>query len=560
MMENRVPAPQGREAWYYRYPRGWPLLLFVLTAAVTLLSVVAIERADRDRRQLELERNAAEIATGLQRRAAENIAILAAAAAMFETRQEVTYQEFTNFASGLYSQDDYHGSLGMGWARALDIRVVPGFEAAMRVNLDPDYAVSPRPDPRQRIAVPIVFLSPLSEDNRKAIGFDLYSELNRRTAMEKAISLRQPVMSGPITLVQDRGRPNAAAGFLLFMPVFQNVAGRPRIMGFVYSPFRASEFLMAANQLSLARNAEIALYDERVAPSRVLAWHQIPGKTGASLDRKIEVGHHSWIVRVSLKSTGMISRLSQVVLIAGLLLGLLVMIIAQLIIRRASEDRRTLELMTQQASIRNSLTRELNHRVKNTLANVLSIVALTRRRAVDIDDFADGLGARLRALSATHDLLSQTDWSNAPVSEIVRSELAPYMGGAEGHVTLEGPDISLAPKDAMSLGLAIHELATNAAKYGALSTPSGNVSVTWRFVSSDLAEIRWRESGGPLVAEPEKRGFGRDLIEKIVAHELRSQVDLRFRPEGVECTLQVPVRQLGDFALRASPVTLPPPA
>lgn len=557
-MENRVTAPQGGEAWYDRYPRGWPILLFVLTAAVTLLSVAAIERADRDRHQLELERNAAEIATGLQRRAAENIAILAAGAALFETRQEVTYEEFTDFASGLYSQDDYHGSLGMGWARVLDVRVVPGFEAAMRVNLDPNYVVSPRPDPRQRITIPIVFLSPLSDDNRKAIGFDLYSEPNRRTAMEKAISLRQPVMSGPVALAQDKGRQNWAPGFLLFMPVFQNVAGSTRIMGFVYSPFRASEFLNAANELSLARNVEIALYDERISPDRILAWHKIPGETGASLDRKIEVGHHSWILRVSLKSTGMISRLSQVVLIAGLLLGLLVMIIAQLIIRRASEDRRTLELMTQQASIRNSLTRELNHRVKNTLANVLSIVALTRRRAVDVDDFADGLGARLRALCATHDLLSQTDWSNAPVSEIVRSELAPYMGGAEGHVTLDGPDISLAPKDAMSLGLAIHELATNAAKYGALSTPSGNVSVTWRFVTSDVAEIRWRESGGPEVSEPKKRGFGRDLIEKIVAHELRSQVDLQFRPEGVECTLQVPVRKLGEFALRTPPVTPPP--
>jgi two-component sensor histidine kinase len=556
MMENRESARAGEQAWYHRYPRGWPILLFLLTAAVTLLSVVAVERAESERRQLELERNATEIATGLQRRAAENIAILAAAAALFETRQDVTYEEFTDFASGLYSQDDYHGSLGMGWARVLDVMVVPGFEAAMRVNLDPDYVVFPRPDPLQKITIPIVFLSPLTEVNRKAIGFDLYSEATRRAAMDKAISLRQPVMSGPVNLVQDRDRPGTA-GFLLFMPVFQDVVGRPRIMGFVYSPFRASEFLKAANELSLARDVEIALYDEQVAPDRILAWRQIPGDTGLTLDRRIEVGHHSWILRVSLKSTGKISRVSQVMLIAGLLLGLLVMIIAQLIIRRATEDRRTLDLMTQQAAIRNSLTRELNHRVKNTLANVLSIVALTRRRATDIDDFADGLGARLRALSATHDLLSQSNWSDAPVGEIVRSELAPYMGSAEGHVTLDGPEISLAPKDAMSLGLAIHELATNAAKYGALSVPGGNVSVTWRFVSSDLAEIRWRESGGPPVSEPEKRGFGRDLIEKIVAHELRSKVDLQFRPEGVECTLQVPVRKLGDFALRAP--SAPPP-
>jgi two-component sensor histidine kinase len=104
----------------------------------------------------------------------------------------------------------------------------------------------------------------------------------------------------------------------------------------------------------------------------------------------------------------------------------------------------------------------------------------------------------------------------------------------------------------MSLGLAIHELATNAAKYGALSVDTGQVLIEWRLLSPDIAELHWREAGGPAVQAPSKRGFGRDLLEKIVAHELQSKVDLRFDAGGVECTLQVPVRRLASFAIRSA--------
>ena len=104
----------------------------------------------------------------------------------------------------------------------------------------------------------------------------------------------------------------------------------------------------------------------------------------------------------------------------------------------------------------------------------------------------------------------------------------------------------------MSLGLALHELATNAAKYGALSVHEGRVSVVWNMITQDLARIEWSESGGPPVSDVRKRGFGTDLIEKIVAHELQNPVDLRFEPSGVRCALILPIREPGSFALRAS--------
>ena len=301
----------------------------------------------------------------------------------------------------------------------------------------------------------------------------------------------------------------------------------------------------------------MAIYDGHVAPETLLAERRVEGVTGTTMERRIDVGNHSWVVEVSDKKAGVLSALARITLFFGTIASLMVMAIGRLITRRSAEDRRVLEWLTRQASIRNSLTRELNHRVKNTLANVLSIAALTRRRATDIEDFTESLTARIRALSATHDLLSQSDWGNAAIGDIVRSELAPYMEGNESHVKMSGPNIKLAPNDAMSLGLAIHELATNAAKYGALSTIEGRIHVNWELLSPECAEIRWKEEGGPPVSQPQKRGFGRDLIEKIVVHELKSEVDLQFNPGGVECSLKVPVRAAREFSLRAEKMPKP---
>lgn len=557
-MDDALLARVEKQAWFHKYPRGWPFLLFLLTSIVTIASVIAIESAERQRRQLELDRNVTEIASGLQRRTAENVALLRAAAALFASSKAVSEQDFNEFTAGLHANGDLHGSLGIGWAPRLAAPDIARFEAQMRKDGDPNFIVYPRPDATQRVVVPIVYLAPLDPANRSALGYDMYSEPIRRQAMDRALRLGQPVASGKVHLVQDDDA--GSAGFLIYMPVMRQENGRRVPVGFVYSPFRAEEFLDSAAELFRSREVEIAIYDSVMAPEHMLAWRQKPGENSMSMQRRIQLGDREWILRVSHKKGAMLSVLSRFTLLFGVIIALLAMFIGRLITKRAAEDRLVLEWLSRQSAIRNSLTRELNHRVKNTLANVLSIVSLTRRRSTGIDDFAESLTARVRALSATHDLLSQSNWSHAPIGEIIRSELAPYMQGEEAHVTIAGPEISLAPNDALSLGLAIHELATNAAKYGALSTLDGRIYVEWRQLSPELAEVTWREEGGPPVVAPAKRGFGRDLIEKIVAGELKSDVDLRFEPGGVECRLQVPVRRIGEFALRSESRPGEPPA
>ncbi|WP_156840226.1 CHASE domain-containing protein [Novosphingobium aquimarinum] len=548
MVDDALLERVRRQAWFHTYPRGWPFLLFLVASLGTIVSVIAIERADRLSRQSELDRNIIEVSSALQRRVTENIALLRAAAALFATRDQVSASDFSDFVSDLQSNGNLYGSLGMGWAPLLRANDVPMFEYNLRQTGLEGFYVHPRPDPDLGFSTPVFFLQPMSVANRRAVGFDMYSDPVRREAMIKAAELRKPVTSGKVRLVQDKTAQ--ANGFLIYMPVIVAPGRNETVKGFVYSPFRADEFLASAAELFGNDDIEMAIYDGVAEPGNLIAQRELPGTLGSATERSLDVGNHTWTIVVRDKQTDSLSTLSKITLFFGFVASLLVMAIGRLITKRAAEDRRVLEWLTNESSIRNSLTRELNHRVKNTLANVLSIAALTRRRATDIDDFTESLTARIRALSATHDLLSQSDWSNAPLGDVVKSELAPYMEGNESHVEMSGPDIRLAPNDAMSVGLAIHELSTNAAKYGALSTIEGRIHVHWKLLTADLAEIHWRESGGPEVIAPTKRGFGRDLIEKIVAHELRSEVNLQFLPGGVECRLRVPVRSTREFELR----------
>jgi len=547
-----------KQAWFHRYPRGWPFLLFIIASIGTAVSVIAIERADEQKRQVELDRNLTEIASALQRRVTENIALLRAGSALFAMQNEVTAQQFGEFASDMKANGALYGSLGLGWAPLIRTGDTPAYELSRRENgqdaeftIWPDpFAVSTNAGEQREFSAPVVYLDPQTRSNRRVIGFDMFSEPTRRQALNLALNTGRPVASGKVKLIQDEDQPSSR-GFLIYMPVISTRSGSRGVKGFVFSPFRADEFLNSAAELYRNNEMEVAVYDQTPDPDNLLAERREPGRSGASMERRIDVGNHSWVIRISDKQAGTLSATARVTLFFGVITSLMVMAIGRLITRRAAEDRRVLEWLTRQSAIRNSLTRELNHRVKNTLANVLSIAALTRRRSSTIDEFTDSLTARIRALSATHDLLSQSDWSNAPLGEVVRSELAPYMDGSANHVVMSGPEIKLAPNDAMSLGLAIHELATNAAKYGALSTPDGRVHIHWAVIEPEQAEVHWREEGGPPVTPPNKRGFGRDLIEKIVASELRSEVELRFLPGGVECRLRVPIRVTREFLLRS---------
>ena len=553
-MAGEIGTRALRRHWYERFPRSLPVGIFLLTSAITLVSVAAIESTETKRRATQLSQTAKILASALERRADTHEAYLRSGAAVFATQQVVSASLFQTYLGQLRLDSDYRGAEGIGWGARVDRDRIGQFQRERRARGPSTFAINPPPTDDQVYAVPVTYIQPETERNRKVLGYNMYSEPVRRMAMGEAVRYARPTASGRLVPSQEADglrRP----GFIIYMPVFGLGAdGAKRLTGFVYSPFVAETFLRSALQLENSENVAIRIYDRSIDPANLLVKTPLADPSGATASEPLTIANRPWVLQVESSRPSTLSPLSLLTLLFGMLAASLLLVLARLVTRQAAEDRQALLWLEQQASIRNSLTRELNHRVKNTLANVLSIISLTRRRATDLDSFASGLEGRIRALSATHDLLTQSDWGATPIAAVVRAELAPYAQDSERALDISGPAVELAPNDALSLGLAVHELATNAAKYGALSVPTGQVAVTWHLITQDLARVEWAERGGPPVSQAaRKRGFGTELIEKIVAHELRNPVDLKFEPEGVRCALILPVRMPAEFTMRSTP-------
>lgn len=200
--------------------------------------------------------------------------------------------------------------------------------------------------------------------------------------------------------------------------------------------------------------------------------------------------------------------------------------------RRIAEDHQRL------------LIHELNHRVKNTLATVQSIAAQTLRHAASPSQAREAFESRLMALSRAHDVLTRENWEGADLRDIVAEAIGPYSELKSDRIDVDGPDLRLAPRMALALAMALQELATNAVKYGALSSPNGRIAVLWTVdqeTTPPRLKLRWTESGGPPVRRPDRRGFGSRLIERSLAQDLDGEATIAFEPTGVVCAIDAPI-------------------
>ncbi|MBX3567017.1 MAG: GAF domain-containing protein [Rhizobiaceae bacterium] len=202
--------------------------------------------------------------------------------------------------------------------------------------------------------------------------------------------------------------------------------------------------------------------------------------------------------------------------------------------RKDDEERQTL------------LLRELNHRVKNTLATVQALATQTVRHARDPREFLGAFSARLQALGAAHGLLSDHEWRNISLRELARTEVQPFDDPRRTRIAISGPDVTLTPDQALGLGIVLHELASNALKYGALSVPDGSVALGWQRAGRGAERrlvMRWSEHGGPPVEPPSRTGFGNILIQRSLAKVLDSEIRHEFRGSGVVADISFPMTE-----------------
>lgn len=194
---------------------------------------------------------------------------------------------------------------------------------------------------------------------------------------------------------------------------------------------------------------------------------------------------------------------------------------------------------------------ELNHRVKNTLSTVQSIVWQALRTASDPEAIRSSIESRLFALSRSHDLLTRENWHSAGLRDVIHDAMEPFVvaDGREARLVITGENIRFPPKAALALGIAFNELATNAVKYGAFSNSAGSVFIDWNLEHTPEGSrlvLKWQEKGGPPVKPPSRKGFGSQVLERGLAHEMEGVVQLAYLPGGLVCTINIPAPRPTD--------------
>ncbi len=530
--------------------RSWPsLALPALIVVAGLIMTVAggyqIEQGRQAREQMRFDGVVDQANDAVAGRLETYIAVLRAGAGLFAASQDVSLTEFRAFAERVELTRRYLGVQGIGYSA----RVLPGeadaLVARMHAEGESEFKLQ---DPNGEVHA-IIYLEPA--ELREAVvapGFNMHRFPVRGEAMDRARDTGLPALSGKVEVVQEVAQ-DKQAGFLIYEPVYRGgtvpetlAERREKLQGFVYTPFRAGDLLKSVLPSAGRAGLAYAVYDGEPS-AETLLYHSsgsFAGGSSLAATRTLDIAGRTWTILYHARESyerGSDAGLTWVFLGTGTLVSLLIGFITwRQVSARLAAEREIVARIAAEAH-QKLLLDELNHRVKNTLATVQSIAAQSLRHGADVSSVRDSFEARLIALSQAHNLLTRDNWRGASLAELVKTELVPY-GGANGErMRISGQEVWLAPSTAVALGMAFHELATNAVKYGALSGPEGRVDVSWTVTDERQLRIVWSEQGGPVVTKPDRRGFGSRVIVGGLAHQLDGVVDLAFAPTGVVCTI-----------------------
>lgn len=533
--------------------RNWPALALpaivgVVGLIATLTGAFLLEQGREARETLRFNGVVDQANDAIARRLDTYIAVLRAGAGLFAASQDVSPVEFRAFAQRVELTLRYPGIQGLGYSARAPAEREADLVALIRAA---DASRIPMLHPRVDGDIDaVVFLEPLDGSNRVALGLNMHASPPQREAMDRARDSGMPAISGKVELMREI-ETDRVSGFLIYEPVYRGGTvpstmheRRARLQGFVFAPFRAADLLAKVLPNAKSAGIDYAVYDGDPGPQTLLhqSPHADPLRGGPVTTRRLDVAGRTWtIIYKSREGFDIPSErlLTLAFVIGGLLTTALISFATwRQVDARLAAEREIVARIAAEAH-QKLLLDELNHRVKNTLATVQSIAAQSLRHGTDVGSVRQSFEARLIALSQAHNLLTRDNWRGASLAELLRSELSPYGGDHGERIVVGGEHVWLAPDTAVALGMAFHELATNAVKYGSLSNEDGRVHVTWTVHGTGPRQLRivWREQGGPPVAPPDRRGFGSRVIVGGLAHQLDGVVDLDFAPNGVVCTI-----------------------
>lgn len=500
---------------------------------------------------------------------------LRAGAGLFRARPVVTRDEWRTFVTSLQLDDEFPGFQGLGFAAVVPRGDIASFEAQQRETGATGFTVTPAA-PRPFVTS-IVMLEPDDWRNRRAIGFDMFSEATRRAAMERARDTGRAALTGKVLLRQESDQ-DIQAGSLLYLPLYADPQPatleerRERLRGFLYGAFRMEDLLnsvLAAQAPQALQGFRIRVHDPstpqggKLYDNRDVSPQAKDGPLSTVLP--VEIGGRTWTLSVAAAAPlgGHIDVAKPwMVFLAGATLSLLVAAItASLALGRDRLERSSARLADEVVERKKAqesaemANNELIHRVKNTLAVVSAIASQTARHSASVEEFGRTFRDRLAALGRIQDMLRPGATSSTGLIRLLREILAPYVAEESGALVLEGPEIVIARNDVVLFSLAINELATNATKYGAWSgSDDGCVEVRWDLPERDggrMLVITWMERGGPEVTRPAHAGFGSTILHFAVARGMRGKVEVDYAATGIRYTLTIPLRDhAGESAER----------
>lgn len=531
--------------------RFLPVLTFLAIAAVGLamagFTFLARQEASRLRFQSVVDSGYNRIESTIFL----NLAVLRSARAFFQAQDgEVSRQEFRAFFDGLEIDANFDGLRGIGYLGLFDA----GETGRIREYLQVEHGIDRdlRPETGDTLLAPVLLFEPLQ--SYEGIGYDMLSEPMRREAILAAMGDSGPHVSGKILLGEHSGLDSNTPGFLVFLRVdAPSHAGEASTgpAGILFATFRANELY----QRALARNPLLPLaleiYDGHVNPDRMLfrsaAPPADPGDDGVLVIRSMQVGDREWILLFRPSTSFDLPTLhgDLLSLIAFSLLLAAAMALAVRYRERAYATAAALhESAERSLQEKDLMLQEMKHRNKNQIARILAIARQTASGSASLEDFTASFSARLQSMASALDLLTRSRWQKADLGELLRNELSQVFGEDLPEDLLAGPQVLLNEKATQTLGLAVHELATNALKYGKAGDAVDMLKVRWSIERQDGRQIlvlNWRESGLDRLAPPAASGFGTRLIDMGVRDELKGSIERTYHPNGLEVEIRFPL-------------------
>lgn len=530
--------------------RHLPKLVFLLAFLPGLAVTVAVYSGAERSRATEFERVANVAIDRVVTRLHQHVVVLRAARGLLSvSRGGIVRDEFLRFLSSVDIVDELAGVQGIGFARMIASRDTAAVEEEVRGHYGLDVSVHPATDQSWR--TPIVLLEPANDRNLAALGFDMYADPIRRSTMDRAISSGEAQMTGPVELVQEI-TTDKQTGFLIYLPfepgTATGAASTVPVTGFVYAPFRGGDLIRAALEVGPPVPVSLRIVD--AAAPDVPLFGDTATVSGLDLhhSRSVAILGRQWVFDVwsPAESIGEVRHLNSVLL--GLTSFLFAAAAAYAVAARqqeAAQARAVAAAAAREAEYRELLLQEMKHRIKNHIARIQSIARQSARGATDVKAFTNAFDARLQAMSAVQEILAGTAVAQADVRAILVKELQQSLDATEVEHLIDGPPVRLDERQAHAFALVVHELVTNAMKYGGLSANGTGLAIRWTVVrdaGTPQMELVWNEQVPGLEGPPPNgSGFGSRLIEASLKGELSGTLARDYRPDGLTIRLSFPL-------------------